>query len=649
MVWLALLPLPVLAATLDPAPYLRKDPYESIKISPTGEYYAATVPLADRTILVIQRRSDHRVTAKVGGLAHSEVAAYRWVNNDRLVVGMAEKSGVLDSPQLTGDVYAINADGSSKKLLIGPERVSSDPDDDTAVFEEERGAYLDDSLLDDDGHVLVAVQPFDANPLTHVERVDVYSGAHTMVASAPVRNAKFTADASGVVRFAEGSGNDNSQKLYYRKRAEDPWRLMNDEAESGHREVPVGFSDDGQTAYLQTEHSQGPDSVEAMDTNSGQRHELLRDPVVNPFGIIYQGSRNTPVGAYFMSDRLHARFFDESSPSAKQYRRLEAAFPGEAVEITSCTADARLCLVHVFSDRNPGDFYLFDVATQHADLLLHQREWFDPESMAATRERTFPARDGLILHAYLTLPVTASDAPLPMVVLPHGGPIGPFDSWGFDAEVQMLAAAGYAVLQVNYRGSGNYGRAFLHAGERQWGGRMQDDLTDATRWAIAQKIADPERICLYGGSYGGYAALMGVAREPSMYRCAVGYAGVYDLAAMARDDARLARWARTWNSDWVGPPSTLAAISPVHMADRIKVPVLLVAGGRDDRAPIAHSKAMEKALRAAGASVETLYVDSEGHGFYTPEHQLQFYTRLLDFLERSLGRSASKRNAAATK
>ena len=134
-----------------------------------------------------------------------------------------------------------------------------------------------------------------------------------------------------------------------------------------------------------------------------------------------------------------------------------------------------------------------------------------------------------------------------------------------------------------------------------------------------------------------------------MYRCAVGYAGVYDLAAMARDDARMARWARTWNSDWVGPPSTLAAISPVHMADRIKVPVLLVAGGRDDRAPIAHSKAMEKALRAAGASVETLYVDSEGHGFYTTEHQLQFYTRLLDFLERNLGGSAPKGNAAATK
>ena len=227
--------------------------------------------------------------------------------------------------------------------------------------------------------------------------------------------------------------------------------------------------------------------------------------------------------------------------------------------------------------------------------------------------------------------------PAALVVVPHGGPYGIFDQWQFDDESQLLAAAGYAVLRVNFRRSGNYGRAFLHAGAREWGGRMQDDLTDATQWAIDAKIADPQRICLYGASYGGYAALMGVVRAPRLYRCAAGYVGVYDLELMRRKTARTSRSLRNWGEDWIGSRGTLASVSPSALADRIKVPVLLVAGGEDEIAPIAHSKRMEKALRAAGVPVQTLYVDSEGHGFYTEAHRREFYTRLLAFLADHLG------------
>jgi dipeptidyl aminopeptidase/acylaminoacyl peptidase len=203
--------------------------------------------------------------------------------------------------------------------------------------------------------------------------------------------------------------------------------------------------------------------------------------------------------------------------------------------------------------------------------------------------------------------------------------------------VQLLAKAGYAVLQLNYRGSGNYGRAFHHAGAREWGARMQDDLTDATRWTIDQGIADPARICIYGASYGGYAALMGVAKEPTLYRCAVGYVGVYDLPMMHEDKADMARWVENWADGWLGDPATLAGRSPNRLAAQIKVPVLLAAGGEDETAPIKHSKMMEKALREAGVPVETLYYDTEGHGFYSEPHRREFYTRLLDFLSRHIG------------
>jgi dipeptidyl aminopeptidase/acylaminoacyl peptidase len=368
---------------------------------------------------------------------------------------------------------------------------------------------------------------------------------------------------------------------------------------------------------------------------------LVRDQIADPWAIIDRLGSNEPAGAWFMGDGIRSRFFDEASPTALLYRTLEKAFPGLAVAVTSTTRDGRLALVQVWSDRNNGDFYLFDAARSRVDLLYSRREWFDPAKVPASRAIELKARDGMVLHGYLTLPM-AGGKRQPMVVLPHGGPFGVFDEWAFDDDTQMLAAAGYAVLRLNYRGSGNHGRDYLEAGARQWGKAMQDDLTDATRWAIAQEIADPNRICIYGASYGGYAALMGAAREPSLYKCAVGYVGVYDLEKMHKDDANRSRSWGNWSSEWVGGRGTLAEVSPVNLADRIEVPVFLAAGGEDERAPIAHTRRMEKALRQAGVPVETLYFDSEGHGFFTQAHRREYYARLLAFLSTYLGGAKAK-------
>jgi dipeptidyl aminopeptidase/acylaminoacyl peptidase len=227
-----------------------------------------------------------------------------------------------------------------------------------------------------------------------------------------------------------------------------------------------------------------------------------------------------------------------------------------------------------------------------------------------------------------------------LVVHPHGGPFGPFDQWGFSSEPQLLASQGYAVLQVNFRGSGGYGKEFLEAGHKQWGLSMQDDLTDATHWAIKQGIADPARICLYGASYGGYASLMGVAKEPDLYRCAAGYVGVYDLNMLwGQGDISQSLHGKDFLQEAVGKQG-LDAASPNKLAARIKVPVFLAAGGADVRAPQEHSEAMERALKAAGVPVETLYYPTEGHGFYKVEHNREYYTRLLAFLSRHIGSGA---------
>jgi dipeptidyl aminopeptidase/acylaminoacyl peptidase len=308
------------------------------------------------------------------------------------------------------------------------------------------------------------------------------------------------------------------------------------------------------------------------------------------------------------------------------------------VRVTSETDDGSTALVRVSNDRNPGDYYLFDTRTLKATYGLSNREWLDPDDMNPVAPIEFKARDGLAIHGYLTRPKGSEGKRLPMVVMPHGGPFGIRDYWGFNEEAQILATAGYAVLQVNFRGSGGYGRDFRYAGARQWGGTMQDDVTDATRWAVGQGIADAGRVCLYGASYGGYASLMGVAKEPALYRCAVGYVGVYDLPTMhtAGDISERAS-GRNFVNEWIGPRDQVAAVSPTRLADRIKVPVFLAAGGEDERAPIEHSRMMERALQKAGVPVETLYFDTEGHGFYLPEHRREFYTKLLAFLSRNLG------------
>ena len=625
------------SAQVDVDRYLKRETYEQVKISPTGAYYAVAVALPDRTVLWVQRRADGKITARATGGPHSEVADFWWVNNERLIIAWAKKDGSLERPQPTGELFGLNADATGANKLIG--RVDPSVHGDFVTYLNNSSfqfAQLIDTLPRDDDHVLVAISTFEIDPATRVVRMDVNTGTTTPVASAPMRRADFWTDAAGVVRFAAGSDDENLSRLLYRADDKSAWQVVNDERTSSRVELPVGFSADGKTAWLTDEQASGPDAIVAFDTVSGTRREVLRDKTANPETILYAGSEHVPIGAYFMSDQPHSAFFDENAPGAVTQRTLEAAFPGQKVTITSSTTDGNLDLVHVGSATNPGEFYLYDHKTKAADGVFTRRAWLDPEQMAPTRGIETTARDGVALHGYLTLPRGATHD-LPMVVIPHGGPFGFFDSDDFDEETQLLADAGYAVLHINYRGSGNYGREFQQSGAKQWGARMQDDVTDATRWAIAQKIADPKRVCIYGASYGGYAALMGLAREPDLYRCGVGYVGVYDLPMVLRDDAGKAAYLGNWYAGWVGSADALAAVSPVNLTAKIRQPVFLAAGGKDFTAPIEHTQRMEKALIAAGAKPETLYFPTEGHGFYTDEHRHAFYVKLLDFLGRNIG------------
>ena len=624
-------------------PFARQDNFNAIKMSPDGKHLAVTVPLSDHTSLVVLDAATRKQVAVFAISGKTHVSDFWWANADRLVISMAEKDGSLDAPIPTGELFGMNADGKDVNILFGYRapgatlgtRIKSDR-------QENASAEVIATAPDDPDHVLIAVTPWTYSagviPFTSIERMDVREGHRQKLGTVPLRGSAIMADHHGHARFAYGNDADDMNRMYYRPSDDADWVSVNDEHTSQRAMWPLGFSADDTVAYVEATEPTGPDSVQRFDVSTRTLKPLLQDKSADPAGLLFaDGARGDPIGVIYEDGKPRITYFDPESPAARSYRALAAGFSGLFVLPNSATTEGKVVLVEAYGDRDPGDIYRYDKVSKQAALLISHRDWFDPDKMAQSRPITFRARDGLEIHGYLTIPPGSDGKPMPMIVMPHGGPFDKADTWGFDQDVQMLATHGFSVLQPNYRGSGGRGRDFERAGYRQWGGAMQDDITDATQWAIAQGIADPKRICIYGASYGGYAALMGVAKEPALYRCAVGYVGVYDLDMMYKTgDVQENRTGKSYLMKTLGTEN-LASVSPAKLASRIKVPVFLAAGGADKRAPISQTREMESALKQAGVPVKKLYYPDEGHGFVDRDHVTEFDRQLLDFLDRNIG------------
>jgi dipeptidyl aminopeptidase/acylaminoacyl peptidase len=342
-------------------------------------------------------------------------------------------------------------------------------------------------------------------------------------------------------------------------------------------------------------------------------------------------------GAAYVTDRLHLHFFDDRRRKIQEF--LDERLPGYENHLTSHSRDETKYIVHSASDRTMGSYHLLDMAAMELTKLFDISPWLDEEKLAPMEPVSYSSRDGLEVGGYLTLPVGCDRRNLPLVVNPHGGP-WTRDGWGFNPEVQFLANRGFAVLQVNYRGSAGFGRRFLESGFRQWGLAMQDDLTDGVRWAIDEGIADPQRIAIYGGSYGGYAALSGLTKTPDLYSCGVSYVGVSNLFTW------IAAIPPYWKPylemlyEMVGHPDKdgerLRETSPFFNADRIKVPLLVAQGANDPRVTKQESDQIVEALRGRGVQVDYLVKENEGHGFSNEENRFEFYRAMERFLAEHL-------------
>jgi dipeptidyl aminopeptidase/acylaminoacyl peptidase len=659
---------PASAATgVDIDAILRRDGVADVKISPNGEYLAATLHLPDRTGLTIIRRSDGARTANVVPDPRYHVGEFHWVSDKRLLMRPRLGSNLAEDAVSNGEIIGMNVDNSLAGTVVDGVMIRDMSASRLGSRSKESAvADLVDDLVDDDQRVIVSIAPMD-NRYTRAERIDSVTGRGEVVAKVDVPGATFTTDAKGVVRFAMGYDVTSYSKLFYRASAEAAWQLVNDEQKSGLVERAIGFSADNAIAYLQVEMASGPDAIVALDIATGSRTQVFQDARVDPWRILRgHGLAGAPVGVLLMDGKPRSVFFDEASEDAKLYRTLEAAFPGQGVIVTSTTKDGRLALVNTFAGNSPGDFYVFDRQTKRAEHITSLRGWLDPARMATVEPVQFNARDGQRLHGYVTRPA-GSRGPLPMVVLPHSVPVGSSEQWGFDArefgnrgsdarkfetrslltgaynswvfddEVQMLAQAGYAVLQVNYRGSGNHGQALRSAAARKWSTVVPDDLADATRWAVSEGIADGKRVCIYGTGMGAYTAIMSVGREPGLYRCAATQRGTFDLALMRRTAGHADKTREAWLDRWMGSAAEVSAQSATAVAGKVRVPVFMTGYGEGSSTSYRQFQAMRGALESAGVDTTVYRVPWSTSADASVRSRREHYARLLDFLSLHLG------------
>lgn len=613
----------------------------NMKLSPDGKQVAFSYEEGSEVRLAVMQLANMQVRSSFTFGDNKHVLNFHWANNERILMEVAEITGNLVTMQGTAvDLYAANADGSRRNL----------------IFKTELSTYNILHLLPEQAdRILIGKYHWAEKSGMRAFTLDINRGTERFLDDQPPGVvASLMADNSGVLRmgveFIEGREFDDNKTVLHIKQ-QGQWQRLELPAKRQNPIVqPLGFNADNTIAYFISNFDMAEGDRQglfAYHFNERRLELVARHDYadINGRSLAHDGEL---LAVDYVAGIAEHEFITASHPGALLLAGLKNAFSGQKVTITSFDRKGQLALFHVSADRNPGEFYLYDLQKKQARYLASVRPNLKAEQLVAMQPVSLTARDGLTLHGYLTLP-QGKDKNLPLILNVHGGPYGPYDSWGFNAEAQFFAHHGYATLQVNFRGSGGYGEDFQRAGRLQWGRAMQEDLADAVHWAVAHGIADPNRICIYGGSYGGYAAVWGVIKDPELYRCAVGYVGVYDMPMFFKGDGSDASRSRNigqYLRSHVGEGQDyLQSISPVHHVDKIQVPLLIVHGSKDVRVPIVHANNLRRALDQAGKPYQWL-VKEDGHGFYQLANRVALYDTMLAFFNQHLGANSIAEQAA---
>jgi len=589
-------------------------------LSPDGEHLAFLKPWQNRLNVHVQKIGEEEVT-RITSATERDIAGYIWANNERIAY-------VQDT---AGDenfrVYAVDIDGSDSKELT--------------PFEKVRASIIDE-LENDPEHMLIDMNKRDAR-VFDVYRININTGKMEMIAQNPGNITGWMTDHDGNLRIALTTDGVNTSVLYRDSEKDDFQALVT----TSFKETlnPLFFTFDNKNLYVASNIGRDKEAIYEYDVENKKNIRLLYEhPEVDVNSLMKSDKRKKITGTYYYTEKLHYHFFDEDREQLQA--ELEKRLPGVEVRVYSMSKDETKVLVRTFSDRSLGAYYYLNRGTNEFMKLVDISPWLNEDELSEMKPISYTSRDGLTIHGYLTLPKGVRAKNLPVVINPHGGPWSR-DTWGFIPEVQFLANRGYAVLQMNFRTSTGYGRKFWEAGFKQNGLAIQDDISDGVNWLIDQGIADLERVGIYGGSYGGYCTLAGVAFTPDLYACGVDYVGISSWFTILEGIPPYWEPMREMFFEMVGHPEKdkelLEKTSPLFHADKIKAPLFVAQGANDPRVNIKESNQIVEALKKRGVEVEYMVKDNEGHGFRNEENRFDFYRAMEKFLAKHLGGRAEEK------
>ena len=620
--------------------------YSEMRISPDGTHIAALAPIAGHQGLVILDLRN-KTASPLAGRGDRDIVEVQWIN-DKRVLYYTGRLGERDSDQRGGGMFAVDIDGSAARLISegSDERLAA------GVRYTIRPLTLLRTLPGESDDIIVQETVINFGEIHpdpgSVYRLDTRTGHKSTISSGKPESGQaenWVVDRNGVARVFRAISPDEGTRIYYRSGPDAEWRQVGafkETAAGAWR--PLAIAEDDRTLYVTSRKDGDKAAIYRFDPETKSLGEVVaRHPQVDLRSLV--GDKEGVRGVRYNADRIGTAWFDETLAALQS--AVDKALPGN-VNLLNWSLDRKLILINSFSDVSPGSFYLLNRGSGKMEWLADHRPWIDPKTQSPMQAVRYKARDGLEIPAYLTIPRGSSGKNLPMVVMVHGGPWIDGDSWFWHPEVQFLASRGYVVLQPNFRGTTRYGWKHFSSSFHQWGLAMQDDVTDGVRWAIDQGIADKDRVCIYGASYGGYATMMGLAKDPDLYKCGIDYVGVTDLPLLYT-----ASWSDSFWSDFamyslksrVGDLDKdldrIKAVSPVELAARIKAPVLMAYGSADVRVVPEHGTRMRSALEKTGAKPEWILAIGEGHGFRDLENEKMFYGAMERFLDKYIGEKSN--------